>query len=102
MLSGNITLGSYIHIAVYTALFGGQAGIEMRDFSTISSRCAVYAKSDDYSGSTLTNPMIPEEYLGILEGKVLLEKHVIVGSGSTILPDVVIGEGDCCWKYVTG
>lgn len=74
----------------------------MRDFSTISSRCAVYAKSDDYSGSTLTNPMIPEEYLGILEGKVLLEKHVIVGSGSTILPDVVIGEGDCCWKYVTG
>lgn len=93
VLSGSITLGNYIHIAVYSALFGGDAGIEMKDFTCLSSRCVVYAISDDYSGETMTNPTVPEEYLGVVSKKVILNKHVLVGSGSTILPGVVIGEG---------
>lgn len=93
VLSGNIVLGNHIHIAVYSALFGGRAGIEMQDFSNLSSRCIIYAQSDDFSGNTLTNPTIPEKYLGLIEGKVVLRKHVIVGSGTTILPGVEIGEG---------
>lgn len=93
VLSGNITLGNYIHIAVYSAMFGGEAGIEMKDFTTLSSRCVVYAKSDDYSGEKLTNPTVPEEYLGVISEKVILNKHVIIGTGSTILPGVEIGEG---------
>lgn len=93
VLSGNITIGDYVHIAVYTALFGGQAGIEIKDFSTLSSRCAVYAKSDDYSGDFLTNPMITGEYCGVVEKNVTLGRHVIVGSGSTLLPGVEIGDG---------
>ncbi len=93
VLSGNIVLGNYVHISVYSALFGGKAGIEMQDFSGVSSRCAIYAGSDDYSGKTLTNPTVPEEYRGPIEGKVILKKHVIIGSGTTILPGVEIGEG---------
>lgn len=93
VLSGNITLENYIHIAVYSALFGGNVGIEMKDFSGLSSRCTVYAESDDYSGKFLTNPTIPKEYLGIISKKVILNKHVIVGSGSVILPGCELGEG---------
>ncbi|GFI45490.1 dTDP-4-amino-4,6-dideoxy-D-glucose acyltransferase [Lachnospiraceae bacterium] len=93
VLSGNITLGSYIHIAVYCALFGDKVGIEMEDFSAISSRSVIYAKSDDYSGESLTNPTVPEEYLKFIEGRVVIRKHVVVGSGTTILPGVEIGEG---------
>lgn len=93
VLSGNIILGNYIHIAVYSALFGGKAGIEMQNFSGLSSRCVIYAESDDYSGKTLTNPTVPEEYLGLIEGRVVLREHVIIGSGTTILPGVEIGEG---------
>ena len=59
----------------------------------MSSRCVIYAESDDYSGSHLTNPTVPEKYLGIVSGKVELGKHVILGSGTTILPGVCIGEG---------
>lgn len=33
ILSGNISLGSYIHIAAYCGLFGGDAGIIMEDFT---------------------------------------------------------------------
>lgn len=65
----------------------------MQDFSGLSSRCVIYAESDDYSGKTLTNPTVPEEYQELIEGKVILRKHVIIGSGTTILPGVEIGEG---------
>ncbi len=60
ILTGKIKLGSYIHIAAYSALFGGEEGIIMEDFSGLSSRVSVYAISDDYSGESLTNPMIPK------------------------------------------
>ena len=41
----------------------------------------------------MTKPMIPVELRGIYGGKVLLKKHAIVGSGSTVLPGVTVGEG---------
>lgn len=93
ILSGKIKLGSYIHIAAYSALFGGEEGIIMEDFTTLSSRVCVYAVSDDYSGESLTNPMIPKEYKNLNTGKVILRKYVIIGSGSVILPSVEIKEG---------
>ena len=93
LLSGTIQLGSYIHIAAMTALFSGDAGIEIQDYSTLSFRCAVYAISDDYSGEAMTNPTVPDEYRKVTGEKVTIGKHVIVGTGSTILPGVNIGEG---------
>lgn len=92
ILSGDITIGNYIHIAAYCGFFGG-AGIEIKDFSTTSSRVAIYSISDDYSGLSLTNPMIDEKYKNLKKGKVILKKHTIVGTGSTILPGVILGEG---------
>lgn len=93
VVSGNIKTGNYVHIAVYTCLFGGDVGIELADFTTVSSRCAIYAKSDDYSGTALANPMIPMEYNHVISGKVMLEKYVLIGTGSTVLPGVMIHEG---------
>lgn len=93
ILSGNIVLGSYIHLAAATLLFAGDSGIEVGDFSTLSSRCAVYAITDDYSGEAMTNPTVPDEYRKVTGERVTIGKHVIVGTGSTILPGVNIGEG---------
>ena len=93
ILSGNIKLGNYIHISACTLLFAGNSGIEIEDFSGVSSRCAIYAETDDYSGNFLTNPMIEEEFRNVTEEKVVLKKHVLIGTGSTILPGVEIAEG---------
>lgn len=93
VLSGKITLGNFIHIAAFCALYGGEGGITFDDYSTISSRCAVYALTDDYSGEFMTNPMIPEKYLGTVQSPVYIGKHCIVGTGSTVLPGVRIEEG---------
>lgn len=93
ILSGKITLGSNIHIAAYTALYGGEDGIVIEDFANLSSRISVYSISDDYSGETMTNPTIPDEYKNITSAPVYIGKHVIVGSTSVILPGVNIAEG---------
>lgn len=93
ILSGHIQLGSYIHVAAYTALYGGDDGIFVEDFANLSSRICVYSVSDDYSGETMTNPMIPAKYKNIDSRPVHIGRHVIIGSGSIVLPGVTIAEG---------
>jgi acetyltransferase-like isoleucine patch superfamily enzyme len=89
---GGIEIGKYVHISAYSSLVG-KAKITMQDFSGVSSRVAIYSSSDDYSGAYLTNPTVPEEYKKIDSRPVTLEKHVIVGAGSIILPGVTIQYG---------
>lgn len=89
---GGITLGSYIHISPFCSM-AGKGAIIMDDFSGLSSRVAVYSSSDDYSGASLTNPTVPDEYKNVVHADVHLQKHVIIGAGSIILPGVTIGEG---------
>ncbi len=93
LLSGCIEIGRNAHIAAYAALFAGKAGIIVGDFCGISARCSVYAASDDYSGQAMTNPTIPDQYRLVKEKRVVFQKHVIIGAGSTVLPGVVIEEG---------
>lgn len=89
---GGILIGNYVHIAVGSSLIGA-GKITMSDFSGLSSRISIYSSSDDYSGATLTNPSVPSEYTGVTHADVFLGKHVIVGSGSVILPGVTLEEG---------
>lgn len=89
---GGIELGNYVHIAVYSSLIGA-GKIRLADYCNISSRVAIYSSSDDYSGETMTNPMVPEQYKAVQHAPVTLEKHVIVGCGTVILPGVTMYEG---------
>lgn len=89
---GGIVIGDYVHIAVYCSLIG-HGRIELRDFSGLSSRVAVYSSNDDYSGRFLTNPTVPDAFRGVEHADVLLCKHAIVGAGSVVLPGVVLNEG---------
>ncbi len=93
-ISGKIFLGDYIHIAQLCGLYGGDAGIQMMDYSGLSSRVVIYATSNDYSGYSMTNPMVPAKYKTMDKNSpVILQKHVVIGCGSVILPGVEIGEG---------
>jgi galactoside O-acetyltransferase len=92
ILSGQIEIGSFVHISAYTALYG-KYGITINDYVTISGRVLIYSQSDDYSGYNMTNPLIHEEFTNISGGRVVCNKFSIIGSGSIILPGVNIGEG---------
>lgn len=89
---GGIEIGSYIHIAVYSSLIGA-GKIELRDFSNISSKVSIYSSNDDYSGTSMTNPMVPDEYTNVSHADVIIGRHVIVGSGSVVLPGVTLDTG---------
>lgn len=90
--SGGIAIGSNIHIAVFSSLIGA-GKISISDFCNISSRVSIYSSSDDYSGATMTNPTIPAEFTGVHHGVVSLCKHVIIGSGTVVLPESHLDEG---------
>ena len=89
---GGIYIGNYVHIAVYSSLIGA-GKITISDFCNISSRVTIYSSSDDFSGSTMSNPMVLSEYTGVRHADVFFGKHVIVGSGSVILPGVTLEDG---------
>lgn len=89
---GGIEVKNFIHIAAYSSLIG-KGKILLEDFCNISSRVSIYSSSDDYSGNSLTNPMVPEKFKNVIHGNVILNKHVIVGAGAVILPNVTIGIG---------
>lgn len=115
IISGNVKLHDYIHISHFCGLYGGDKGIEMQDFSGLSSKVTVYAVSDDYTGESMTNPMVPEKYKPTsISGRVEICKHAIVGAGSIVLPNVKVAEGSSIgamslcnrsteeWKIYTG
>jgi len=90
--AGGISIGSYVHVAIFSSLIGA-GRIVLSDFCNISSRVSLYSSSDDYSGVTMTNPMVPDEFTAVKHADVVLGRHVIIGSGSVVLPGVAIEDG---------
>lgn len=89
---GGIEIGNYVHIAVYSSLIGA-GKIVLSDFCNISSRVSIYSSNDDYSGHFMTNPMVPSEYTNVNHADVFVGKHVIIGSGSVLLPGIRVADG---------
>ncbi len=92
-LSGYIKLGSYIHISTGCLLYGSTEGITIGDFGCLAPRIVIHADSDDYSGNSLTNPMVDVDFKNLTFAPVTLCRHVIIGTGTVVLPGVVMGEG---------
>lgn len=94
IISGKVTMGSFIHVSQFCGIYGGDEGIVMEDFSGLSAKCSVYANSDDYTGLSMTNPMVPAKYKPTAISKAVhIGKHAIIGCNSVILPGVDIPEG---------
>lgn len=89
---GGIELEGNVHIAVFSSLIGA-GKILIGEFSNISSRVSIYTSSDDYSGHTMTNPTVPDRFKDVFHAPVSIGRHVIIGSGSVVLPGCVIPDG---------
>ncbi|MCD6250965.1 MAG: acyltransferase [Psychrobacter sp.] len=89
---GGIEIGQHVHIAIGVSLIG-TGKILVEDFAGLSSRVSVYSSNDDYSGTFMTGPTIPDEFTNVTNGPVTIGRHAIVGSGSVILPNIIIKEG---------
>lgn len=93
IVSGKVSIGSFCHITPMCLVAGGSPGITLSDFCTLAYGVKVFAQSDDYSGNTMVNSLIPKKFKKEYLAEVLLERQVIIGAGSIIFPGVTIREG---------
>lgn len=93
VISGRVLIGSYCHITPMCLIAGGTPGITLSDFCTLAYGVKVFSQSDDYSGTTMVNSLIPKKYKDEYLAEVILERQVIVGAGSVIFPGVIVREG---------
>lgn len=86
------SFGNHVHIGAMSLISSG-LGIDFGQYSTFSSRVSAYGQSDDYSGNSLTNPMVENSLREVEQGRLVVGENVIVGAGSVILPHGSLAEG---------
>lgn len=114
VISGLVEIGRYVHITPMCLIAGGVEGVEIKDFCALAYGVKVFSQSDDYSGLSMVNSLIPAEYKKEKKAKVIIHRHCIIGAGSTVMPGVVVNEGcavgamslitrdTCSWGILVG
>ena len=90
--TGPMVIGSFIQVCNFCFL-GATNGITLGDFVTLAPGVKIFSSSDDYSGKCLANPMVPVEFSGGQSGPVTLGRHVILGAGTVVMPNIILAEG---------
>lgn len=93
IVSGKIVIGHYCHITPMCLLAGGTPGITLSDFCTLAYGVKLFAQSDDYSGQTMVNSLIPKKFKNELFAAITLQRQTVIGAGAIILPGVTLAEG---------
>lgn len=89
---GHINIRDYVFIG-RNAHLSGFYNITIHSFSSLASYVVIYTASDDYTGKKLTGQAIPQSYTDHIGGNVSIGKHVIIGTGTTVIGECIIGEG---------
>jgi len=90
--NGYINIGDHNHVASGCFILG-TGGVEMGDFVGLAMGVQLISSSDNYDGSTLTNPMVGIENSKPYTKKIILGDHNLIGTNTVILPGAKIGEG---------
>ena len=93
VLSGQLTLGRFCHVTPMCLLAGGEPGIHAAEFCTFAYGVKVFAQSDDYSGATMVNSLIPRKYKSEKFAPVRIDKQVIIGTNAVVFPGAHLAEG---------
>lgn len=92
ILSGQITIGNYVHISAFSALYGG-GGITIGDYCGLSPRCSLISASDDFTGEFMVSPMVPYELTKVHRAPIVMEDFSQLGGHSVLMPGVRAGQG---------
>jgi len=92
LLTGNIKIGSYVHISAFSALYGA-GGIIIGNYCGLSPRSIIFSATDDFSGESMISPMVPEELTNVKKETVFMEDFSQLGASTVVMPGVSIKEG---------
>lgn len=90
---GKIELGSFVHIASFCILSGIYEGIQIGDFSGVSSHCSFWTSSENFIVPTLTSPALDKSYSSSNFGGIIISKAVKIGASCQFLPGSKVGYG---------
>ena len=89
---GIIEIFNFVHISAH-CFISSATQIKIHNYSAISVGTKIFGACDDFSGDFLVNPTIPKKFLNVKIGDVIIKEHVVIGSNSVIMPDIIINQG---------
>jgi acetyltransferase-like isoleucine patch superfamily enzyme len=89
---GGVEIGSHVHIASFVCVIGG-GRTTIADFAGLATGTRLITGTDDFDGSGLTGPTIPDRWRSVTRGEIHVGRHAVVGANSVVLPNVTVGEG---------
>ena len=93
-MSGEISIGDYVHIGPGCVLSASSAKISLGAFSGLSAGCKVYGGSSSYIYCGLDIPTIPIEHqYNVIHENVEIGSFCLVGASSIILPGCTLPQG---------
>src|SRR3990167_5532030 len=87
-ITGDVTLGDYVHIGVGACLFGTH-GITIGEGASISPGAKIFSASEDVGSELVSNPQVMNR--DFLHGAVTVGRLAVVGANSVVLPGAFIG-----------
>ena len=93
LLYGSINIGKNVHITPMCLIGAGSTNIVIEDYCTLAYGVKVFSQSDDYINGFMTGSTVNKKLKNDTHKKVILEKHVIIGTNTVILPGCIIREG---------
>lgn len=93
ILSGEIKIGAFTHIASNVSLVGGNFKIEVGRYSGISKNTAIFATTDDFISGSVGVHSAPDSLNLKIGGDVIFKGHNHIGANSVILPSLVMEMG---------
>lgn len=93
-ISGEVSIGDYVHIGPGCVLSASTGRIEMGALSGLSAGCKLYAGSSNYVECGLDMPTIPETHrYNVIHENLVLEPFALVGANSIVLPGCRLPQG---------
>jgi len=89
---GKIEIYNFVHISAH-CFISSTTQIKIHNYSSISVGTKIFGGCDDFSGDYLVNPTIPKKFLNVKIGDVIIKEHVVIGSNSVIMPNIIINTG---------
>jgi len=91
--SKNTKIGRRVHIAPFSFITGG-GNFEIEDYACIANHSSIITSTETLKqGTRASGPMIPSSQRDVIRGFVHIKKDAFIGTKSTILTNVTIGEG---------
>jgi acetyltransferase-like isoleucine patch superfamily enzyme len=90
--NGFIDIGKHVYIGP-ACIIESPETTTLGDFATLAGRVTIYGATDDYLGSTLTNPTVPARLRGESTSSIEIGRHAIVGTHSVLLPGAHLADG---------